>query len=175
MTRARLHRPANRPSVLVATLTVLLAVAPGRLAAQRSCTSQTIGSSTFTSCSDGSGSTAQRIGGTVFETSTSGASRITQRIGSTDFSTSSTGVTTTRQRIGSTDFYTLTGPAGSGSGTGQRIGSTYILDLTTPTGAHLTSTSTRIGTVTTEWSTTTPPVTPSPDRWARPSRPPLDR
>lgn len=95
----------------VQSLTVLIVVAStfapaSPLAAQSvRCTSQDLGSMTYTSCSDGTRSSTQRIGSTTFYRDSRGNSGATQEIGSFSFTT-------------------INGPAGTLRGSSHRIGST---------------------------------------------------
>lgn len=99
---------------LTAALAALLLAAGARA----DCTSQTIGSTTFHHCDDGTSGTSQRVGSTTFH-HLDGESGTSQRVGETVFHHLD-GRSGTSQRIGDTTFHHLDGV----SGTSQRVGET---------------------------------------------------
>lgn len=107
----------------------------------QNCTSQAIGNTTFTNCSDGSSSTSQRIGTTTFHNFSDGTSGTSQQIGNTTFHNFSTGVSGTSQRVGTTTFHNYSNGI---SGTSQRAGNTTFHNFSN----GRTATSQRIGSTT---------------------------
>jgi hypothetical protein len=95
------------------------------LAAQSlSCTALDLGTSTYTSCSNGTRANTQRIGSDTYSTYSDGTRANTQRLGSTTYYRDSRGNSGTSQDLGSFTYTTITGPDGTLRGSSQRLGNT---------------------------------------------------
>lgn len=113
-----------------------------------SCSAQKIGSTTYTSCSDGSRSTSQRIGSSTYTSNSDGSTSTAQRIGNTTFLNDSRGGYGSSQRIGSSTYTNYSTGDESLSLSRQRIGSSTYLDGRSSSGATISGGSQRIGTTT---------------------------
>jgi hypothetical protein len=135
--------PGLRPKLLAAALVALSAAGAG--AQSVSCSTQTIGRSTYTSCSDGYQRSTQQVGRFTYGSDNRGTSSTTQRIGNSQYYSDSRGTSATSQRIGSFEYTSIYGREGSGSVTTQRIGSFDYSNGTLPGQQRVTGSSQQIG------------------------------
>lgn len=112
------------------------------------CSRQTIGTLTYTTCTNGYSSVTQQIGDQQFLLDNRGRSAQILRNGSFSYYSDNTGVIGTTQRLGSLEYLNLQSRTGALRGTSQRIGNFDFLDAYGSDGSRISGWSTRIGNTT---------------------------
>lgn len=132
--------------MLRTALVVVALVAPNVVSAQStSCTTQRIGSTSYTTCSNGYSSTSRQVGRTTYTNDNAGGSAAARRIQSTTYYDDNRGVRGSTQRIGSIDYLNHSGRGSSSSGTSIQVGNSRYLSIYGNDGSSVTGTTQRVG------------------------------
>jgi hypothetical protein len=130
-----------------AVLTIVFASLASSLALAQTvaCSTQVVGSTAYTLCSNGYRVSSLRVGKLTYTYDSQGTTSTTQSVGAWRYYNDSRGVIGSSQRIGQMEYLNFQSRSGSAWGTYRRAGQFEYLTVHTSQGGWLTGTNQRIG------------------------------